>query len=154
MRQVIAVFLASLLVIPSVPRTLAAATGSGTITGVARTTAGQILSGHTVRQRSVRTGELVASTVSSTAGSFSFARLDPGSYVVEVVDPSGRIVGVSSITTVVEGSTASVALTVASTTRVGGAISTPLLTLLIAGDTAGAFGIVAAVNDHEASPSR
>lgn len=154
MRGVIAVFLASLLTITNVPLTFAAGAGNATITGVARTTAGQILSGHTVRLRSVRTGDLVASTVPSSTGDFIFGRLDAGSYVVEVVDQSGRIVGVSSITTVTDGSTASVALTVASTARVGGAISTALLIVLLAGGAAGAFGIVAAVNDDEASPSQ
>ena len=154
MRRVIAVFLVSLLAIANVPLTVAAAAGNATITGVARTTAGQVLSGHTVRLRSVRTGDLVATTVPSAAGDFTFGRLDAGSYVVEVVDASGRIVGVSSITTVTDGSTASVSLTVASTTRVGGAISTTLLVVLLAGGAAAVTGIVMAATGDEASPSQ
>ena len=154
MRRVIAVFLVSLLAIANVPLTLAAAAGNATITGVARTTAGQVLSGHTVRLRSVRTGDLVATTVPSAGGKFHFGRLDAGSYVVEVVDPGGKIVGVSSITTVTDGTTASVALTVASTTRVGGEINKTLLIVLLAGAAAGTTAIVVAATGDEASPSQ
>ena len=53
MRRLIAVVLASLLVFASTPRTSAAAKSTGTITGVARSTAGQPLGGHSVRVRSV-----------------------------------------------------------------------------------------------------
>ena len=120
MRRFIAVVLTSLLVFASTPRTSAAAKSSGTITGVARSTAGQPLGGHSVRVRSVRTGDVVATATTSANGSFVVPNLDPGSYVVEIVDTAGRIVGTSAIATVVEGSIASLMVTAASTELVGG----------------------------------
>ena len=120
MRRLIAVVLALMLVFASTPRTSAAAKSTGTITGVARSTAGQPLGGHSVRVRSVRTGDVVATATTSANGSFVVPNLDPGSYVVEIVDTAGRIVGTSAIATVVEGSIASLMVTAASTELVGG----------------------------------
>src|SRR5262245_1106527 len=93
MRRFIAVVVASLLVFAGTPRTFAAAKATGTITGVARSTAGLPLGGHTVRVRSVRTGDVVATATTSANGSFVVANLDPGSYVIEIVNNAGRIVG-------------------------------------------------------------
>ena len=125
MRRFIAVVLALLLVFASTPRTSAAAKSTGTITGVARSTAGQPLGGHSVRVRSVRTGDVVATATTSANGSFVVPNLDPGSYVVEIVDTAGRIVGTSAIATVVEGSIASLMVTAASTELVGGIAHRP-----------------------------
>ena len=125
MRRFIAVVLASLLVFASTPQTSAAAKSTGTITGVAKSTAGQPLGGHSVRVRSVRTGDVVATATTSANGSFVVPNLDPGSYVVEIVDTAGRIVGTSAIATVVEGSIASLTVTAASTELVGGASHRP-----------------------------
>ena len=153
MRRFIAVVLASLLVFASTPRTSAAAKSTGTITGVARSTAGQPLGGHSVRVRSVRTGDVVATATTSANGSFVVASLDPGSYVVEIVDAAGRIVGTSAIATVVEGSIASLVVTAASTELVGG-VATALIVTLVAASAAAAIGIVVATTGDEASPSQ
>ena len=77
-RGLIAVVPASLLAFASTPRMSAAAKSTGTITGVARSTAGQPLGGHSARVRSVRTGDLVATATTSANGSF-VPNLDPGS---------------------------------------------------------------------------
>src|SRR5262245_21077941 len=103
MRRLIAVVLASLLIFAGTPGMFAAQKSTGTITGVARSTAGQPLGGHFVRVRSVRTGDVVATATTSANGSFVVANLDPGSYVVEIIDAAGRIVGMSAIGTVVGG---------------------------------------------------
>ena len=153
MRRFIALVLTSLLMFASTPRTSAAAKSPGTITGVARSTAGQPLSGHTVRVRSVRTGDVVATTTTSANGSFLVPNLDPGSYVVEIVNTAGRIVGTSGITSVIEGSIASSVVTAASTELVGG-IATALIVTLIAAAAAGTTAIVVATTGDEASPSR
>ena len=100
----------------------------GTITGVAKATAGQPLGGHSVRVRSVRTGDVVATATTSATGSFVVPNLDPGSYVVEIVNTAGRIVGTSAIATVVVGSIASVMVTAASTDSL--AVKPPSLSLL------------------------
>ena len=131
MRRFIAVVLASLLVFASTPLTFAAAQSTGTITGVARATAGHPLGGHSVRVRSVRTGDVVATATTSANGSFVVPNLDPGSYVVEIVDTAGRIVGTSAIATVVEGSIASLIVTAASTELVGGQAAALSLSLFL-----------------------
>ena len=153
MRRFIAVVLASLLVFASTPLTSAAAKSTGTITGVAKATAGQPLGGHSVRVRSVRTGDVVATATTSASGSFVVPNLDPGSYVVEIVDTAGRIVGTSAIATVVEGSTASLAVTAASTELVGGA-SAALIAVLVAAGAAAVIGVVVATTGNKASPSQ
>ena len=154
MRRFIAVVLASLLVFASTPLTFAAAQSTGTITGVAKATAGQPLGGHSVRVRSVRTGDVVATATTSANGSFVVANLDPGSYVVEIVDTAGRIVGTSAIATVVGGSIASLAVTAASTELVGGQVATALIVVLVAAGAAAAIAIVVATTGDDASPIR
>jgi hypothetical protein len=153
MRRLIAAVLASLLVFAGIPRTSAAAKSTGIITGVARSTAGQPLGGHSVRVRSVRTGDVVATATTSANGSFVVADLDPGSYVIEIVNTAGRIVGTSGITTVVEGSIAASVVTAASTELVGG-MATALIVTLIAAGAVGTTAIVVATTGDESSPSR
>ena len=152
MRRLIAIVLALLLVFAGTPRTSAAAQSTGSITGAAKTTAGQPLGGHVVRVRSVRTGEVVATATTSATGSFVVPDLDPGSYVVEITDAAGRVVGTSAIATVVAGRTASLTVTAASTQLVGGA-SAVLITLLVAAGAAATAGVVVATTGDDASPS-
>src|SRR5688572_32102087 len=85
MRRFIAFVLASLLVFGGSAPMSAAAQSKGTITGVARSTAGQPLGGHSVRVRSVRAGDVVATATTSFNGSFVVSNLDPGRCVVEIV---------------------------------------------------------------------
>ena len=152
MRRFIAVVLASLLVFASTPVTFAAAQSTGTITGVAKASAGQPLGGHSVRVRSVRTGDVVATATTSANGSFVVANLDAGSYVVEIVDTAGRIVGTSAIANVVGGSIASLAVTAASTDLVGGqAANTTLIVVLAAAGAAAVIAIVVATTGDNAS---
>ena len=155
MRRLIAIALVSLLVSASTPLPSAAAQSTGTITGVAKATAGQPLGGHSVRVRSVRTGDVVATATTSADGSFVVPSLNPGSYVVEIVNPAGRIVGTSAIATVVEGRTASLNVTAASTELVGGQAGGAVLTaVLVAAGAAAVIGIIVATTGDEASPSQ
>src|SRR4029453_6522021 len=68
MRRFIAVVLASLLVFAGMPRTSAAGKATGTITGVAKSTAGQPLGGHSVRGGSPRTGDVAATATTGAPG--------------------------------------------------------------------------------------
>ena len=153
MRRFIAFVLASLFVFGGAPSTFAAAQSTGTITGVARSTAGQPLGGHSARVRSVRTGDVVATATTSVNGSFVVPNLDAGSYVVEIVNTAGRIVGTSAIATVVQGSVASLAVTAASTELVGGA-STGLVVGIIVAAGLATTAIVVATTGNDASPSQ
>jgi hypothetical protein len=153
MRRFIAIVLASLLVFAGTLPTSAAAKSTGTITGVAKATSGQPLGGHSVLVRSVRTGDVVATATTSATGSFVVPSLDPGSYVVEIVDTAGRIVGTSAIATVVEGRIASLMVTAASTELVGGQ-NAALIAIVVAAGAAAVIGIVVATTGDEASPSQ
>jgi hypothetical protein len=154
MRRVFAVVLAFVVAFSQTPQIFAAgAKTSGSITGIAQSSSGQVLRAQTVQLRDVRTGSIVGSASTTAAGSFTFDGLLPGQYVVEIVEATGKIVGASSITSVLEDRNASVLVTAASTALVGGAIGTPLLILLIAAAGAGAVGVYEATKS-EASPSR
>jgi hypothetical protein len=58
-----------------------------------------------VRLRNITTGQLAGSTTSNVAGQFRFINLSPGTYAVEVVSPSGQLVGVSQAVAVGAGKT-------------------------------------------------
>jgi hypothetical protein len=58
--------------------------------------------------RNANTGELAGSTTSTQAGQFSFASLQPGDYVVEIVDAAGKMVGLSPSISASAGSTVTV----------------------------------------------
>lgn len=154
MRRFIAITLASLLMLANAPQLFAAAKATGSLTGIARTSAGQPLSDHSVRVRDVRTGDVAATSRTGPNGAFLIPALDTGSYVVEIVDAAGRIVAVSTIAAVAEGRTASVAVTAASGPLVGGRISTVALTSIIVAAGLGITGLVLALNGDEASPSQ
>jgi hypothetical protein len=84
-----------------------------------------------VHVRNAGTGELASSTTSNQAGQFSFTDLQPGNYVVAIVDAAGKVVGLSpsisvatgSTMTVTVGATAAGAITAAS----GSGLSQPSL---------------------------
>ena len=135
------------------PLTFAQAKSTGTITGVAKATAGQPLGGHSVRVRSVRTGDVVATATTSASGSFAVPNVAPGQYVVEIVNTAGRIVGTSAIASVVDGSMTSLTVTAASTELVGGA-SGVVIAVIVAASVVGVIAVVAATNGDEASPSQ
>jgi hypothetical protein len=153
MRRFIAVALASLLMLANAPQILAAAKATGTLTGVARNTAGQPLADHSVRVRDVRTGDVVGTSRTAANGAFLVAALDTGSYVVEIVDLAGRIVGVSTIATVTAGGTATLTVTAAASPQVGGMAAIAIISI-IAASAVGVTAIAVAVTGDEASPSQ
>ena len=107
-----------------------------------------------MRVRDVRTGDVVATSRTGANGAFVVTALDPGSYVVEIVDAAGRIVGVSTIATVAEGRTATLTVTAVGTHPVGGRISGIAITAIVVASGLGVTAIVMAVTGDEASPSQ
>jgi hypothetical protein len=85
---------------------------TGTLEGVAQGADKAPLPNYTVRVRNVQTGQLAGSTTTNAAGEFSFSSLAPSSYVVEVVDAAGKIVGLSPTLTVAAGTVGTVTVTV------------------------------------------
>ena len=140
-----------------------AAQGTGKISGVARDAQNQVLSGVKVQLRNVDTGQLVATTKAGPDGAFEFTGLNPANYIVEIVDDSGKIIGLSPATALAAGGAITGLIVAASTSgalagaaAAGGAgafFSSTGGILLLVGIGAGVTaGIIAATND--ASPSR
>src|SRR5215472_15114695 len=73
-----------------------AAQGLSTVTGTASGANTQALPNAMVQIRSAKTGDLFGSTVTNEAGQFSFSNVPEGNYVVEVVDGSGKILGIGN----------------------------------------------------------
>jgi hypothetical protein len=86
------------------------ASQAATLTGAARRTDLGPLANATVQIRSLDTGQVVASTISGGSGEFSFAGLPGGSYIIELVDAYGRIVGMTAPFSLAAGTTATVSV--------------------------------------------
>jgi hypothetical protein len=84
--------------------------GTGAVNGLAQGVDKAPLRNYTVQIRNANTGQIAGSTTSTQAGQFSFAGLQPGSYVVEIVDAAGQVVGLSSSVSVAAGATVTVAV--------------------------------------------
>ncbi len=147
------------------PQTVASGqTQTGNVNGTAEDSKKKKLGGYMVRLRSTEgSGALSGTTTTGADGAFSFTGVAPGSYVVEIVDSNGLIVGTSASLTITAGSTVS-GLVVSSSAAgllgaaggaaaVGGGMSTTAIvitTVAVAGGVAGAVAIARA----NASPSR
>src|SRR4051812_50138384 len=82
---------------------VALAQGQGALNGVAQSADKAPLPNFRVHVRNANTGDLAGSTTSNQAGQFSFGGLQPGNYVVEIVDAAGKVVGLSPSLTVAAG---------------------------------------------------
>ncbi len=76
---------------------------SATVTGVAWNAANQAISDAKVRLRNVVTGRVVSTAVTDTAGQFAFARVAPGTYLVELLGESGKLLMVGQTFAVAAG---------------------------------------------------
>ena len=124
------------------------------ISGTVVTQAGRPLPNTTVQARNLMTGRIAGSAVTAQNGQFSIAKLDPGNYVLEVVD-GGQVVGTSPFISVPAGTTATTTVTVTS----GPGATSPLMStaaksVIAAAVAAGVAGVVVAADDQTASPSR
>jgi hypothetical protein len=137
--------------------------GTGKLSGIARDAQAQALAGVKVQLRNIDTGQLVATTKAAADGAFEFTGLNPGNYIVELVDNSGKIIGLSPATALAASGaitglvvSASASGAVAGAAAAGGAgafFSSTGGILLLVGIGAGVTAaVIAATND--ASPSR
>ena len=94
---------------------------TGTLSGTARTPAGEPVGNHGVQARNLETNEVAATSTTNGAGGFSFTGLKPANYVVELVDSSGKIAGISAATSVTAGGTATVGVSATSMAGAAGA---------------------------------
>lgn len=136
---------------------------TGSLNGIAQGADRAPLRNYTVRVRNVADGQIAGTTTSSGAGEFTFAGLQPGNYVVEVVDAAGQVVGLSPTL----GVTAGAAMSVTINASAGGAITAAAasgdfslfglgtigsVAVITAAGVAGVTAVVATRGD--ASPSR
>ncbi len=135
---------------------------TGSVQGLARNAQQQTLANHTVQIRNVQTGQLVGSGTTNQAGVFSFAGLQPGNYVVEIVNAAAEIVGATAPIPVAAGAVAAVTVTASAAgalAAAGGAgfgifgLGTAASAAVIGGVAVGiTAGVVATTNN--ASPSK
>jgi len=98
------------------------ASSSASVSGAASDNTGQVLANTGVQLRNVSTGQISGRTTTNAAGQFSFAGLAPGTYVVEVVNASGQIVGTSGSVVVGGGAaTTGVSVMTSAATKVAAA---------------------------------
>ena len=112
-KRLLLVLMALAIVSMAMPSVMAAPQGTGKIEGIAKDANQAPLAGVTVQCRNTATGQIVATQQTTSTGAFSFTGLLPGTYVVEIVDRDGKIIGVS----------ASLQLTAAAMTITGVAIA-------------------------------
>jgi len=129
-----------------------------TLAGTATSSSGQTLVNATVQLRNLATGAVSSTTTSSSRGLFSFAAVNPGTYVVEVLNAVGQVVGTTASISVAAGAaltgvavSATAAAVAAGAAGVAGASTIAAVTAAAA--AAGVVGVVAR-GQGDASPSR
>jgi len=131
---------------------------AASVTGAASDVNGHVLSNASVQLRNVSTGQLVGSATTNAAGQFSFDHLPPGSYVVEVLNAAGQIVGTSGSVVVTAGAAVTgVSVSASAATKAAGAGgfgSHHVGLILGAAAAAGVAGGVAMATGGTASPSQ
>jgi hypothetical protein len=141
----------------------AAADQAGKISGTVRDAQGQPLPNVKLQLRNVDTGQVVSTTRAGADAAYEFAGILPGNYLVEIVDDSGKVVGLSAATALAaNGAITGLTVALSSSGALAGAAAAGGLgafftstggILLLVGIGAGVTaGVIAATND--ASPSR
>jgi hypothetical protein len=134
------------------------APSSASLSGTASDNSGQVRANTGVQLRNVSTGQLVGSTTTNAVGQFSFVGLTPGTYVVEVLNTAGQIVGTSGSVAIRGGAAKTgVSVTTSAATKVAAATgfsSHATAIILGAAAAAGVAGGIAVATGGTASPSQ
>jgi|SRR5678816_2194616 len=95
---------------------------NGTVKGDVKNAQGEKLAQNKVRIRNTTNGQIAADLTTDAQGTFT-GSVPAGSYVIEIVDANGTIIGLSPAVTVAAGSTAAISVTASSVAAVaaGGA---------------------------------
>lgn len=132
-----------------------AAQAAGKISGTVRDAQGQPLPNARLQLRNIDTGQVVAKARAGADAAYEFSGVAPGNYVVEIVDDSDRVLGLSAAAPLAaSGAVTGLIVALAATTAAGGAFfaSTAGILLLVGLGAGVTAGVVAIAN--EASPSR
>ena len=133
----------------------AAPQASGKVAGTVRDAQGQALPNAKLQLRNVETGQVVARTRAAATAAYEFSGVPAGNYIVEIVDDSDRVIGLSAAAPLAAGGavTGLIAALTASTAAGGAFFASTAGILLLVGLGAGVTaGVIAATGD--ASPSR
>ncbi len=114
----------------------------GGIQGNALTSTNSQAAGKVVRLRDAQSGRVVAAQATDNTGAFSFASVDPGNYIVEVVGENGSVLGASSIVTLHAGEIVTTAIKLPLLTAGGILGSTAAMATAVAAGAAAA-GVLA-----------
>jgi len=154
--------LASQLTGAATARTVASS-AQAQISGTVVTPAGEPVAAAVVRARNLLTGEIGGSTSTAARGEFAIT-VNPGNYMLEVVDPGGQIVGTSAFISAAAGtvvmpvtvtaSTGMLSTARSATGLVGTLGATAARSVAFAAAAAGVAGIVTPQDTVTASPSR
>jgi len=149
--------MASLALIVALGAAVAAAAApqpSGKIAGTVRDEQGQPLPNAKLQLRNVVTGQVVARTRAAADAAYEFNAVPPGSYIVEIVDDSDRVIGLSAAAALTADGAVTGLIAVLTASAAGGAFfaSTAGILLLVAIGAGVTAGVIAATGD--ASPSR
>jgi hypothetical protein len=135
---------------------------AGSIAGTVRDAQGQPLASAKLQLRNIDTGLVVATTRAGADAAYQFAGIVPGNYVVEIVDDSGKVIGLSvassmaangAITGLIVALSSTGAAAAAAAGGLGAFFASTGGILLLVGIGAGVTaGVIAATNS--ASPSR
>jgi hypothetical protein len=137
--------------------------GSGTISGIAKDAGGTALSGVTVRCRNTGTGAIAGTTTSNASGAFTFSNLGPASYVIEIVDSTGKVIATSATLTLTASQMSITGVAIATSAAAGGGaaaaagggsfFTSTAGILILAAAGAGTVGIIVATRS-DSSPSK
>ena len=160
--RVLAVLLALALASPVSPfvATSVAQAEAASVAGMATTSTGETLVNAAVQLRDLATGTVTGTTMSSSTGAFSFGAVNPGNYVVEVLNAAGEVVGTSASVSVAPGAAVTgvtvtaTAAAVAASAGAGGLGAGTIAAVTTAAAAAGVAGIAVATDQEDASPSR
>jgi hypothetical protein len=116
----------------------------GTIQGNALNAANGPLADAMVRLRDARYGKVSNVELTDHAGLFAFGTVDPGNYVVELIDRSSVVLATSELLTVGAGDTASAVVKLPSRVQtLGGFFSHGVQQALVVTSAAAAAGVLA-----------
>jgi hypothetical protein len=158
--RLLALLLILVLAMPASPWVLTSVAQGETasVAGTATSSTGETLINATVQLRDLATGTVTATTTSSSTGAFSFAAVNPGNYVVEVLNAAGQVVGTSASISVAAGAVVTGVMVTATAAAVAATAAAAgvgtIVAVTSAAVAAGVVGIAAASGQGDASPSR
>ena len=103
MRKAFVLGLAAMMVLWMPAGSTAAGTTTGIISGTAQDLSGGRLANVSVRVRNAKLGRVILETQTGTAGQFLVPGMPPDIYIVEALDSSGQVIGVSPTVSTVAG---------------------------------------------------